>query len=57
VRASRLLQTSDECLALDFDLKCTDRLVEYDNEREARLLEALTAGAAMNTLSQLMPHK
>lgn len=56
MRVSQLLQVSDEVAALDFDLKCTERLTEYDDEKEKRLLEALMAGATMKTLDQL-PHK
>ncbi len=49
--------SDDEIAALDFDLACTDRLAEYDNEKEQRLIEAVSAGAVMNTLSNVIPHK
>jgi hypothetical protein len=48
---------NDEVAALDFDLACTVRLRSYDNEQEQRLLEALTAGATMKAISQIVPHK
>jgi hypothetical protein len=57
VRVSQLLQMNDEVVALDFDLAATNRLTEYDNEREKRLLEALATGSAMDALSQLTPRK
>jgi methionine aminopeptidase len=51
------LQTSDEVAALDFDLACTVELAEYDKEKHQQLIEALTAGALMNSISKVIPHK
>lgn len=47
-RASSLLRLSDrfnEVIAFEFDLACTSRLQKYDEEREARLFEALGIGS------------
>lgn len=57
VRPSLLLLMSDEVAALDFDIACTVELAEYDAEKEARLIEALTTGAAMSAITKIIPHK
>jgi hypothetical protein len=49
--------SDDEVLALDFDLACTVELAEYDKEKHQQLIEALTTGAAMDSISKIIPHK
>lgn len=43
-RPSQLLRIEDEWLAIAFDLTCTARLRIEDQEREQRLLEAVSGG-------------
>lgn len=58
-----MLRIEDEVAALDFDLACTLRLKLYDDEREKRLIEALTTGVGTAALSGLasgltkVPHR
>jgi hypothetical protein len=47
----------DEVAALDFDFRCTAELIDYDAEKEKRLIEALSAGAMMNAITNIIPHK
>jgi hypothetical protein len=47
------LKVRSESQALALDIAATTRLKLYDEEREKRLLEALTAGAAAGALSGL----
>lgn len=47
----------DEVAALDFDFRCTAELIEYDNERHKQLIDALTAGAVMDSINKIIPHK
>lgn len=52
-RGSSLLKLSErfnEVIALEFDLACTSRLQVYDEEREARLLEAMGMGSINRAL-------
>lgn len=50
MRASSLLKIRNESQALAFDIAATARLKIYDDDKEKRMLEAMTAGAAMNTM-------
>lgn len=50
MRPSKILRIEDETTALDFDLACTSRLLLFDAEKEKRMIEAMAAGAAMNTM-------
>lgn len=50
MRASSLLKIRNESRALAFDITATARLKIYDDDKEKRMLEAMAAGAAMNTM-------
>lgn len=52
-RASELLRLRDrfnEVIAFEFDLACVSRLKVYDEEKEARLFEAMGLGSVIHTL-------
>lgn len=54
VKASSLLRLSDrfnEVIEFEFDFACTARLKLYDEEKEARMLEALSGGSITRTLA------
>lgn len=50
-RASELIGIIDDSVALAFDMECAEVLYQMEIEREAKLLEAMVGGAALNQLS------
>jgi hypothetical protein len=53
----RLSQRFNEVIAFEFDLACTSRLQVYDEEKEARLFEALGVGSVNRALGGSAPMK